>query len=490
MQQTDINRIVEEVVSRVSQHLSGAAAPADGKPAVSFSFPSGSAPKPSGNGVFERLDDAVDAARKAQAELMALTVDKRKQIIEAMRIAARHHAASIAELAVQETGMGRVEDKRQKILLAANKTPGIEDLETLAKTGDRGLMLEERAPFGVIGSITPSTNPAATFVNNGIAMTAAGNAVVFNAHPKAKRVSLRTMEILNQAILDAGGPHNVLTTIAEPTLETSQALMKHPGIRILVVTGGMGVVRQAMASGKKAICAGPGNPPVVVDETADIQKAARDIVLGSSFDNNVMCQLEKECFVVSSVADLLISEMQKHGAYLLTREQRDRLISVVIACKGQGAGCLEPTLNRDYIGKNASVLAKAIGLDLPDTVRLLICETEPDHHLVFHEQLMPFFPIARVKDAWEGIDWAIKAEQGFGHSAVMHSKNVERLSNMAYRVNTANFVKNGMSSAGLGFGGEGHTTMTIGTTTGEGITSPRHYTRMRRCTLVDYFRII
>jgi propionaldehyde dehydrogenase len=470
--QEQMARIVEEVVARVSKHLQQDRA-----------FPT------SPLGVFEKLDDAVEEARKAQRKLVALTVEKRKQIIEAMRIAARHSAPMLAELAVKETGMGRVEDKIQKILLSANKTPGMEDLVSAVKTGDRGLVLEEMAPYGVIGAITPSTNPAATFVNNGIAMVSAGNAVVFNAHPKARDVSLRTMQILNQAIVDAGGPPNLLTSVSNPTIETSQALMKHPGLRILVVTGGMGVVRQAMASGKKAICAGPGNPPVVVDETADIPKAARDIVLGASFDNNIMCQLEKECFVVASVADALMSEMQKHGAYLLTREQRDKLASIVLGCPG-GGGCAEPVLNRDFIGKNANVLARAIGIDLPDSVRLLICEAEPTHHIVFTEQLMPFFPVVRVKDVWEGIEWAIKAEQGFGHSAAMHSKNIERLSHMAYRINTANFVKNGPSSAGLGFGGEGYTTMTIGTTTGEGMTSPRHYTRMRRCTLVDYFRII
>jgi propionaldehyde dehydrogenase len=485
--QSELNKIIEEVVAKVSQTLQPKTAETAGSSKSSFS--SAKVNSKPGNGIFETLDDAVEAARKAQIELMTVTVEKRKAILEGMRIAARHHAHALAKLAVEETGMGRSEDKEKKILLAADKTPGMEDLISVARTGDRGLTLEEMAPFGVIGSITPSTNPAATFINNAVSMISAGNSVVFNPHPKAKLVSLKTMEILNQGIQDSGGPKNLLTSVGEPTLETSQSLMKHPGVRILAVTGGMGVVRQAMQSGKKTVCAGPGNPPVVVDETADIPKAAKNIVWGSSFDNNIMCQLEKECFVVNTAADQLISEMQKQGAYLLTNEQRDRLCSLILNCPG-GGGCSEPGLNRDFIGKNASVLAKAIGLDLPDTVRLLICETEPSHPLIMTEQLMPFFPIARVKDVWEGIDWAVKAEHGYGHTAVMHSKNVERLSQMAYRINTAIFVKNGMASAGLGFGGEGHTTMTIGTTTGEGITSARHFTRFRRCTLVDYFRII
>ncbi len=484
---SELNKIIEEVVAKVSQKLQ------PGNPNNPASVLTSSTEtkwnSKLGNGIFETLDDAVNSAGKAQTELVSMTVEKRKAVLEGMRIAARHHSRALAEMAVQETGMGRVEDKVKKILLAADKTPGMEDLVSIARTGDRGLTLEEMAPFGVIGSITPSTNPAATIVNNSISMISAGNSVVFNPHPKAKKVSLKTMEILNQAVQDCGGPKNLLTSVNEPTLETSQALMKHSGIRILAVTGGMGVVRQAMQSGKKTICAGPGNPPVIVDETADIPKAAKDIVWGSSFDNNVMCQLEKECFAVNSIADRLISEMQIQGAYLLTPEQRDKLCSLVLNCPS-GGGCAEPVLNRDFIGKNANVLAKAIGLDLPETVRLLICEAEPSHSLVMTEQLMPFFPVARIKDVWEGIEWAVKAEHGYGHTAVMHSKNVERLSQMAHQINTAIFVKNGPASAGLGFGGEGHTTMTIGTTTGEGITSARHFTRFRRCTLVDYFRII
>lgn len=443
---------------------------------------------PYGHGIFGTVDDAVLAATEAQKTFIKLPIETRKKIIQMMRVAGAVHAEELAKMAVGETDLGRIEDKVKKNMLAVEKTPGVEDLESLAVSGDRGLTLIEMAPYGVIGAITPSTNPAATIINNSISMVASGNSVVFNPHPGAKKVSLHAMEIMNEAIEKGGGPPNLLTSVGEPTIETSNAIMKHSEIRILVVTGGPGVVLVAMASGKKTIAAGPGNPPVVVDETADIIKAARDIVNGSSFDNNVMCQAEKEVFVVDKAASHLIEEMQRCGAYLLSSDKVKKIKEIVF--NGNTRSCGDAVINRNFVGKNASFLAAAIGLDLPDHIRLLMCETPPDDTLVMSEQLMPLLPIVRVKDVWDGIDWALKAEGGRGHTASMHSKNVEHLSNMANRVNTAIFVKNGPTYAGLGFGGEGHTTLTIGTTTGEGITSARHFTRTRRCVLVDYFRII
>ena len=192
-----------------------------------------------------------------------------------MRAAMRGNAELLATMAQEETGLGRAEDKVKKNLLVIDKTPGPEILQPSAWTGDRGLTLVERAPYGVFGVITPSTNPTSTIINNAIGLVSAGNAAVFNVHPGAKRVSAYQIQLLNRAIVAAGGPPDLLTAPAEPTVESAQALMKHPGIRILLITGGGAVVKLAMTSGKRAICAGPGNPPVVVDETADIDLAGR-----------------------------------------------------------------------------------------------------------------------------------------------------------------------------------------------------------------------
>ena len=176
----------------------------------------------------------------------------------------------------EETGLGRAEDKVKKNRLVIDKTPGPEILQPSAWTGDRGLTLVERAPYGVFGVITPSTNPTSTIINNAIGLVSAGNAAVFNVHPGAQAgVGLPDPVAQPGDRRRRRAARPALTALAEPTVESAQALMKHPGIRILLITGGGAVVKLAMASGKRAICAGPGNPPVVVDETADIDLAGR-----------------------------------------------------------------------------------------------------------------------------------------------------------------------------------------------------------------------
>ncbi|MCK4447624.1 MAG: aldehyde dehydrogenase family protein, partial [Candidatus Marinimicrobia bacterium] len=218
-------------------------------------------------------------------QLMSMTLEKRNKIIANIRAKMIQHAEDLANRAYEETGLGRREDKILKNQLVIEKTPGTEVLKPTAFSGDGGLTLMELAPYGVIGAITPSTNPTSTIICNTIGMLAAGNAVVFNVHPSAKNVSVYNVELLNQAIIDVGGPQNLVTTVIEPTIESAQELMKHPGVSLLVVTGGSGVVKAAMTSGKRAICAGPGNPPVVVDESADIENAAKCIIQGGSMDN-------------------------------------------------------------------------------------------------------------------------------------------------------------------------------------------------------------
>jgi acyl-CoA reductase-like NAD-dependent aldehyde dehydrogenase len=400
----------------------------------------------------------------------------------------RAHADEISRLAVEETGLGRAADKVQKNLLVTNKTPGPEILRPEAWSGDHGLMITEPAPYGVIGAITPSTNPSETVINNGIGMVAAGNAAVFNARPGAKRVTLRTLALFNEAIVASGGPPNLLTSCAEPSIETAQQLMAHPGVRLLVVTGGAGVVQAAFASGKKVIAAGPGNPPVVVDETADIDKAARDTVAGASLDNNVICTSEKETLCVASVADALLEAMVRERCYLLSAEQARQLRQHVLA-EDRGPGKMG-VVNRDLIGKNASVLLARIGIRAGDDVRLAVYKAEPDDPLVWTEQLMPVYPVVPLPDVDAAIDLAVRVEHGFGHTATMFSRNIDKLSEMARRINTSIFVKNGPSYAGLGLGGEGPTSFTIASPTGEGLTNARHFSRWRRCTLVDHFRIV
>jgi acyl-CoA reductase-like NAD-dependent aldehyde dehydrogenase len=444
-------------------------------------------PQPQGLGIFATVNEAVQAASVAQPIFAALPLVQRARILEAMRRTMLENNEMLAKAAHSETGLGRWEDKVVKNRLVTERTPGLEDLAPIATTGDHGLTLVEPAPFGVIGAITPVTNPTSTIICNSIGMLAAGNAVAFNVHPYAKNCCMQTIALLNKAIVSAGGPPNVITGVANPTIESAQELMKHPGVRLVVVTGGGEVVRVAMASGKRAICAGPGNPPVVVDESADIEKAARDIVLGASTDNNIICTDEKEVIAVATVTDALLAAMGRQGAVVIPRERLPELERVVFTeMRGPRQ---RAKVDKDLIGKNASVILSRMGMSVPDSVRLVVAEVDENHPLIWTEQMMPVMPVTRVSNADRAIDLGVEAEGGNRHTAVMHSKNLDHLSRMAKACNCSIFVKNGRSQAGLGLDGEGYCSFTIASPTGEGLTGPRSFSRWRRCVLVDHFRI-
>jgi len=463
-----IKKIVEDVIKNLN--VSG----------ISSSYDA--ATKNFAHGIFQNVGDAVRAAGLAYREYKKVSLQKRLEIIKAMREAAIRNAEVMAREACEETKMGRVADKVQKNLLSAKKTPGPEFMEPRAVSGDNGLTLEEHAPYGVIASITPSTNPVATVINNSITMLSAGNTVVYNFHPSAKKCCAKMLSILNDAIVSVGGPKNLLNAIENPTMESSNELMRHPDVRLLCVTGGPNVVKAAFLAGKKVIAAGPGNPPVVVDESADIEKAARDIVDGASFDNNVMCIAEKECIAVNQIFDKLKENMKRCGAFELKGEEINRLMNVVFDQNGQ--------LVRKWCGKDAKAILNEIGIHVSEDIRLIIAEVDKHHPFVEEEMLMPVLPLVRVKDVDEAIEIAVEAEHGFYHTAAMHSHRIENLHKMASTINTTIFVKNGPSYSGLGFKGEGHTSLTIAGPTGEGVTSPLTFTRSRRCVLIDYFRIV
>ncbi|HUP01640.1 MAG TPA: aldehyde dehydrogenase family protein [Gemmatimonadota bacterium] len=435
-------------------------------------------------GIFETIDQAVVAARHAQGEIR--TLELRDRIITNQRRRLTENAERLAETAVAETGLGNTRDKTLKNRLCIDRTPGTEDLHPEILSGDHGLTLTELAPWGVIGAVTPSTNPAATIINNGISMIASGNAVVFGAHPLAKNVTNETIHLMNAASVEIGGPETLLTAVHEPTIQTAQAIFGHPGIDLLVVTGGGGVVKAARQSEKRVIAAGPGNPPVVVDASADLARAARDIVTGASFDNNIVCTCEKEILAEARIADELLQELQRCDAVLLSADEAEGLARAILT----GYPGQDPRMNKDFVGKDAAVLAGLIGKHVPPGTRLLVAETDRHHPFAVLELLTPVIPLIRCPDVDTAIDWAVELEHGFRHTAVMHSKNLDALHRMAVAINCSIFVKNGSNLAGLGFGGEGPTAMTISTPTGEGPTSARTFVRRRRCVLVDYFRIV
>lgn len=430
------------------------------------------------HGVFSDMNDAIEHALKAQEKVRVMTLDQREKIISAIRRKTNENVETIARMGVEETGMGNVGDKILKHKLTADKTPGTEDITTTAWSGDRGLTLVEMGPFGVIGAITPATNPSETVICNSIGMIAGGNTVVFNPHPNAKKTTIYTINMINEASLEAGGPDNIACTVQEPTMETSAIMMKHPKIPLLVATGGPGVVTAVLSSGKRAIGAGAGNPPALVDETADIEKAARDIINGCTFDNNLPCIAEKEVVAVDAIFDELMRHFEEeNGCYRASREIQDKLIATVITPKG--------ALNRKCVGRDAKTLLKMVGVDAPADTRCIIFEGEKEHPLIATELMMPILGVVRVKDFREGVETAVWLEHGNRHSAHIHSKNVDRITEYARALDTAILVKNGPSYAALGFGGEGYPTFTIASRTGEGLTSASTFTKRRRCVMTD-----
>ena len=464
----ELKKIVAEVVRNLAPQAEAASAASPGGP------------------VFDTVDEAVNAAEAAQPVFQDLGLEAREKIIAAMRETSRANARRWAEAAVAETGMGRVADKVLKNLVCADNTPGVEDLRAVAYTGDKGMTLVEYAPFGVVAAITPSTNAVATIISNAIGILSAGNSVVFSPHPAAKGCVADAVRLLDKAIVSAGGPANLITTIAKPTQEATKQLLCHPKGRMNIVTGGPAIVKVAMTAGKacKTIAAGPGNPPIVVDETAVFPDCASEIITGCGFDNNVLCIAEKEVIVTEAARARFLEAMRRdHRAHELTSAQMDQLTKLAILEPGP-----EPKVNRDFIGRNPSVIARAIGLNLSDEVRVLWAEVPNDHPFVVSEQLMPVLPVTVSRDIDTAIELAYSVEGGHHHTAGMYSTNIKNMTKMSRRMACSIFVKNGCTLHGLGLG-EGYASMSIGTPTGDGITKTSHFVRPLQCSVVGDFRI-
>mgnify|MGYP000009314211 FL=1 len=429
------------------------------------------------HGIFKDMNDAIEAAKKSELIVKKMSMDQREKIITCIRKKIKENAEVMARMGVEETGMGNVGDKILKHHLVADKTPGTEVITTTAWSGDRGLTLIEMGPFGVIGAITPCTNPSETILCNTMGMLAGGNTVVFNPHPAAIKTSIYAINLLNEASLESGGPDNIAVTVEKPTLETSNVMMKHKDIPLIAATGGPGVVTAVLSSGKRGIGAGAGNPPALVDETADIRKAATDIVNGCTFDNNLPCIAEKEIVAVSSIVDELMHYLvTENDCYLASKEEQDKLTEVVLA---------GGKLNRKCVGRDARTLLSMIGVNAPANIRCIVFEGPKEHPLITTELMMPILGVVRARDFDDAVEQAVWLEHGNRHSAHIHSKNIDNITKYAKAIDTAILVKNAPSYAALGFGGEGYCTFTIASRTGEGLTCASTFTKRRRCVMAD-----
>lgn len=479
LDESTVRNVVEEVLRSLGHDV----ASGSGKPAASSCVRNGRH-----FGIFEDAGTASRAALDAFHQLKEKGIAGRTRVIEIVKALCEEKAEEWGRLEFEETRIGRLEHKIGKLEIV-KLVPGVEWLKPYGLSGDHGITLEEYTPFGVIGAITPVTHSIPTLSGNVINIVAAGNAVVFNPHPSGARCAAEAVRTFNRAIHRELGIENLICAVEHPTLESFDALCQAPEIDLLCVTGGPGVVDAAMRSGKRAVCAGPGNPPVLIDDTADIEKAARSIVQGGAYDNNLLCIGEKEIFVLDTVADRFIRAFKEAGAAQLNRSQLDRLTAEAFTDSKDAGGCSHAVLNRDLIGKDAADLARVAGVSVGSGTEMLFAETDPDHPYVMEEQMMPMVPVVRVPSVERGIELAKKAEHGYKHSCIIHSLNVDHMTSMARALDTTLFIKNGPCTAGLGLGGEGYLSYSIATTTGEGITTPKTFTRTRRCVMVDNLRI-
>ncbi len=476
-----LRAIVDEVVRGL--RLPGSSAPA------ACAAPVVVAPKRDARfGVFTDPAAACAAAQNAFVQLQKHGLAGRAKVIEIVKGLCEKNAVEWGRAEFEETKIGRLAHKIEKLQIV-KLVPGLEWLKPYALSGDHGITLEENTPFGVVGAVTPVTHSVPTIAGNIVSMVAAGNAVVVNPHPGGARCAAAAVRAFNEAIHAALGIEHLICILAEPTLDTFNALCGDPNVRLLCVTGGPGVVNAAMKSGKRAVGAGPGNPPVVVDGTGNLAKAAADIIAGASFDNNLLCIGEKQVFVLETVAERFLNELAVAGAARLTGAQFERLSGLAFTTGKDAGGCAHPVLNRAFIGKDAAELARHAGAAVPADCPLLFAETRADHPFVMEEQMMPVLPVVRVKTFDDAVAAAVRSEHGYRHSAIIHSLNVEHMTQMARALDTTLFVKNGPSVAGLGLGGEGYLNYSIATTTGEGIATPLTFTRRRRCVMVENLRI-
>lgn len=436
------------------------------------------------HGIFTCVNEAVTAARQAFEELSERGLEERKKIISHIRRISIDNCVELGTMEMNETKIGRLEHKIEKLKTLGEKTPGVEFMRSEVFSGDHGLAVIEHAPFGVIGAITPVTHSLPTITGNAVSMIASGNTVVVNPHPSGKKVAAEGVRRFNEAIYNDLGIDNLICLIAEPTLESANALFAHRGINMICVTGGPAVARAALNSGKRAVVAGPGNPPVVVDETADLDRAARCIIQGGAYDNNLLCIAEKQVFVVASVFDKMLTAMEKAGAARLNAREVDALTKVAIIKVGEGDHKHDAP-SKEFLGQNANILAKGAGKSVFEKTELLFGETDYENPFVPVEQMMPFIPFVRVRDVDEAIAKAKESEHGFRHTSMIHSQNVHNMTKMGRVMDTTLFVKNGPCMASLGLGGEGYISFSIAGPTGEGVTTPLTFTRERRCSLID-----
>ena len=386
---------------------------------------SGPAVSPQTDRDLASIGEARVLARRARQAANALAEFSQEQIdalVAAVADAATAHAETLARLAVDETGFGVYEDKIQKNLFASqtvyNFIKPMKTVGVIARHEDRRIV-EIAEPFGVVAAIVPSTNPTSTAIYKVLISLKARCSIVISPHPSAVKCIGRTAEVLADAARRAGAPDGAVNWMTTVSIEGTQELMRQREVAVILATGGMGLVRAAYSAGKPAYGVGPGNAPAYIERTADVRKAARDIVTGKTFDNGVLCSSENSVVVDESIAEQTKRELQAQGAHFLSKADIDKVGRVLVTP--------QRLPNPSLVGKSATFIADACGVSVPDDTRVLIAELDGvgrDYPLSI-EKLCPVLSFYVVRDWQEGCERCkqILRYGGMGHTMSIHSQN-------------------------------------------------------------------
>jgi len=416
----------------------------------------------------------INRSVQAFREYCAVSHSGREEIISAIKEAILPIVPELAKMERFETGMGCTHDKEKKLLLALQKTPGLEVLTPRASMSDDGVTLFEYSAYGVICATQPATNPCATTINNVIGMICAGNSVIVISHPRSQNVSQYLVSHINAAISAVSGIDDLVVTLDQSSFSLAVEVMGHPDVAMVVATGGGKLIGQALSCSKRVIAAGSANPVAMVDETADLSCAAENISSGASFNNNITCVGEKNIVVVSKVADVFVNELKENGVHYVS--DHDDMLKLTKAAINNNF-----MMNRSLAGKSAKEILKAADIQTKAEVKLIVVETPKTHPFVTIEMLMPLVPLVRADDFEDMLETALFIEHGHRHTATIHSQSIVRLNRAAQVMQTSVFVKNGSSISALGLDGGGYAGFTIANITGEGIVTAQNFARSRRC---------
>ena len=397
------------------------------------------------------IDDLVAKAKVAEEEYLKLDQEQVNSIVKAMAMAGLEHHMELAKLAVEETRRGIYEDKITKNMFATeyiyhsikyDKTVGV-----IGENEEEGYC-EIAEPVGIIAGVTPVTNPTSTTMFKSLIAAKTRNVIIFGFHPSAQKCSTRAAQILREAAVKAGAPENCILWIEEPSILATNTLMHHPGVNLILATGGTGMVKAAYSCGKPALGVGPGNVPCYIDKTAKLKTSVNDLVMSKSFDNGMICASEQSVIVDREIHEEFEDLMKKAGCYFLSQEETDKLRSSMFISK-EGNSC---ALNNDIVGKSPYLIAKGAGIEVPEDTKVLVLHENGVgiEYPFSKEKLSPVLAYYVVENEDEGIELTEKLIEfgGLGHSAVIHSENEETILKFSEKVKVGRIIVNSPSTHG------------------------------------------